>query len=242
MTVRHKPGEGFFFRLFKTAFRIIITNERCGSSPRNGVQRSYPGRLHPAWRRGNKTMNRRRAVPLLFILVCLCGCATLATGPSIAVLPGPGKPFEAFQTDDSLCRQWAAQQTGGASPGQTANQSAAGGGALGAIVEAGLGAAIGAATGNVGAGAGTGLRPARALPLPLLPATLSVVDGYSAKPPVRSRSADEAFMSDPAMLPFMLTAQIELLLSALMVQLLMSRINYWDFPCPALDGSPSPKT
>jgi len=27
------------------------------------------------------------------------------------VMPGPMKPFEVFQSDDAVCRQWAAQQT-----------------------------------------------------------------------------------------------------------------------------------
>ncbi len=102
------------------------------------------------------TMNRKYTVPLLFVLAVLCGCATVPTGPSISVLPGPGKPFEVFQADEAACRQWAQQQIGGASPGQTANQSTAGGAAVGSIVGAGLGAAIGAATGNVGAGAAIG--------------------------------------------------------------------------------------
>ncbi len=95
-------------------------------------------------------------MPLFFALAALCGCATLPTGPSVTVLPAAGKPFEAFQADDAVCRGWAQQQIGGASPGQTANQNAAGGAAIGAIVGAGLGAAIGAATGNVGAGAAIG--------------------------------------------------------------------------------------
>ncbi|MGD0231405.1 MAG: glycine zipper family protein [Syntrophorhabdales bacterium] len=101
-------------------------------------------------------MNRRRVIPLCFVLAALCGCASLPTGPSVTVLPAPGKPFEVFQADDAVCRQWAQAQIGGTSPGETANQSAAGGAVIGTIVGAGLGAAIGAATGNVGAGAAIG--------------------------------------------------------------------------------------
>ncbi len=101
-------------------------------------------------------MNCRRVIPLFFVLAALCGCATLPTGPSVTVLPGPGKPFEVFQADDAACRGWAQQQIGGASPSETANQTAAGGAVIGTIVGAGLGAAIGAATGNVGAGAAIG--------------------------------------------------------------------------------------
>lgn len=45
-------------------------------------------------------------------MVVLGGCASISTGPSVMVLPAPGKPFELFQADDSVCRQWAAQQIG----------------------------------------------------------------------------------------------------------------------------------
>jgi hypothetical protein len=92
--------------------------------------------------------------------VVLGGCATMPSGPSVMVLPAPGKPFEEFQIDESACRQWAAQQIG-APPGAPINQNAAAGAALGTLVGAGIGAAIGAAAGNPGAGAaigaGTGL-------------------------------------------------------------------------------------
>ena len=103
-------------------------------------------------------MNRGRGF-LLFLLflavVAMSGCATMPTGPSVTVLPGSGKSFEAFQSDDFACRQWANQQVG-TSPNDAANQNLAGGAALGTIIGAGLGAAIGAAYGNVGAGAAIG--------------------------------------------------------------------------------------
>jgi hypothetical protein len=90
----------------------------------------------------------------------LGGCATVPTGPSVMVLPAPGKPFEVFQGDDAACRQWAAQQLG-APPGTPISQNAAVGATVGTLIGAGLGAAIGAAAGNAGAGAaigaGTGL-------------------------------------------------------------------------------------
>jgi len=68
------------------------------------------------------------------------------------VLPPPGKPFEVFQAEDSLCRQWARQQIG-LTPQATANQNTAAGAAVGTAIGAGLGAAIGAASGQAGAGA-----------------------------------------------------------------------------------------
>jgi hypothetical protein len=100
-------------------------------------------------------MNWVRGLLVLLGVLVLSGCATVPTGPSVMVLPPPGKPFEAFQADDYTCRQWAAQQTG-AGPSETTNQTLANGAALGTIMGAGLGAAIGAASGNVGTGAAIG--------------------------------------------------------------------------------------
>jgi hypothetical protein len=88
-------------------------------------------------------------------LLTLTGCATLPTGPSVRVLPGPGKPFEQFQADDAVCRQWADQQIG-ISPQETVNQNVATGAVVGTLIGAGLGAAIGAVSGNPGAGAAIG--------------------------------------------------------------------------------------
>ena len=96
-------------------------------------------------------MNWKRGLLLFSVVVMLSGCATMPTGPMVPVLPGPGKPFEVFMADDTLCRQWAQQQIGGASPSQTANQNLASGATVGALVGAAMGAAIGAATGNAGA-------------------------------------------------------------------------------------------
>lgn len=91
---------------------------------------------------------------MLAAAACL-GCVSMPTGPSVMVLPGQGKPFEVFQADDALCRQWAGQQAGGA-PAAVANQNAATTAAVGTAVGAGLGAAIGAASGNAGTGAAIG--------------------------------------------------------------------------------------
>src|SRR5579883_1514816 len=98
------------------------------------------------------------------IIICI-PAATLAlsactvpppTGPSVMALPGQGKSFEAFQQDDMACRQYAGQQTGGASPAEAANQSAAGSAAAGTLLGAATGAAIGAASGAPGIGAAVG--------------------------------------------------------------------------------------
>ena len=65
----------------------------------------------------------------LVIGLLLTGCATVPSGPSVMVLPGTGKSFEQFQTDDIVCRQWAAQQTG-ITPGQASTGTAVSGSVL----------------------------------------------------------------------------------------------------------------
>lgn len=104
-------------------------------------------------------MIRRLAlgIPLAFLVTA---CATLPPGPSVMVLPGTLKTFDEFQTDDAVCRQWAALQTG-TTRKQAAGESAVSGATIGTVLGAALGAAFGAAAGNPGigaaVGAGTGL-------------------------------------------------------------------------------------
>lgn len=89
----------------------------------------------------------------LMAVIALAGCATRPTGPTVAVMPGPGKSFEAFQTDDIVCRNFASQQIAGEE--NTANNRQFGTAVLGTVLGAGLGAAIGGGQGAaVGAGAG----------------------------------------------------------------------------------------
>jgi len=103
-------------------------------------------------------MHQRRGFLLFLLLLAVAAlsrCATMPTGPSVTVFPGPGKPFEVFQADDFDCKQWANQQIG-TSPNDAANQNLALGAVLGTILGAGLGAAIGGAYGNPAAGAAIG--------------------------------------------------------------------------------------
>jgi hypothetical protein len=100
-------------------------------------------------------MKWARSFILLLSAAIVGGCATMPTGPSVMVLPSPGKPFDVFQSEDLTCRNWAAQQVG-QQPAEAANQNLVGGAAIGTLLGAGLGAAIGAASGNAGAGAAIG--------------------------------------------------------------------------------------
>ena len=77
-------------------------------------------------------------------------------GPSVMVVPKPGKSIAQFQQEDATCRQHASQQIGYASPADAANQSLAGSAALGTILGAAAGALIGAASGDAGEGAAIG--------------------------------------------------------------------------------------
>ena len=77
-------------------------------------------------------------------------------GPSFAVLPDKGKNLEAFQQDEVMCRQYAAESVGYRSPTDAANQSAVNSAAVGTLYGAATGALIGAAVGNPAAGAAIG--------------------------------------------------------------------------------------
>jgi len=81
----------------------------------------------------------------------LAGCAQMPTGPSVAVMPGPNKPFEVFVADDKMCREWALQSSGSENP-DAANQRFAGATAAGVVLGAAAGAIVGG--GHTGAGVG----------------------------------------------------------------------------------------
>lgn len=90
----------------------------------------------------------------------LSGCAQTPMGPTVQVMPGPGKSFDAFNYDQAGCRQYAEAMVAGQA--QNANNRAVGAAAIGTVLGAGLGAAIGGGRGAaIGAGsgaiAGTGL-------------------------------------------------------------------------------------
>ena len=93
----------------------------------------------------------------------VAGCATTSAppGPSLAVMPAKGKPYEQFQREDEYCPGQAARAVGGQNPGDQAAESTVNGAVVGTALGALAGAAIGSTSGHVGAGAaigaGTGL-------------------------------------------------------------------------------------
>lgn len=92
---------------------------------------------------------------ILPLLALLAACVHIPTGPNVMVLPGANKTFDQFRADDSLCRQFASEQTSGRTPQQASilsgMESAAVGTALGAIAGVAFGGGHGAA---IGAGSG----------------------------------------------------------------------------------------
>jgi hypothetical protein len=86
-------------------------------------------------------------------LALLAGCAQEPMGPTVQVMPGPNKPFQVFQEDDAVCRQFAQRQSAGVA--EQGNNAQLGTAVLGTVLGAGLGAAIGGGRGAaIGAGAG----------------------------------------------------------------------------------------
>lgn len=86
----------------------------------------------------------------------LAACAETPMGPSISVLPPPGKPFETFQQEQQYCQAAAAQAVQGQAEHE--NNRAIIGGVLSTALGAGLGAAIGGGYGaGIGAASGASL-------------------------------------------------------------------------------------
>jgi hypothetical protein len=93
---------------------------------------------------------RLAAVAGIGLTLGLAGCVPANMGPTVQVMPGPGKSFEQFQADQTACRAYADDQVGGAR--KQANQQAVGT----ALIGSALGAGLGAAAGNAGVGAAAG--------------------------------------------------------------------------------------
>lgn len=88
--------------------------------------------------------------------VLLAGCASVPSGPDVMVLPGTGKSFDEFRTDDMICRDFAHRQIGGKAGEEAATSAAVRNAAIGTAIGAVAGAMIGGRD-SAGIGAGTGL-------------------------------------------------------------------------------------
>jgi hypothetical protein len=95
----------------------------------------------------------QRSAVILVPVLLLSACASEPLGPTVAVMPAPGKPFDVFQSDQAVCKQFAANEDAGGA--QQANNRQVGTAVVGTLLGAGLGAAIGGGRGAaIGAGAG----------------------------------------------------------------------------------------
>jgi len=107
-------------------------------------------------------MNRERAEmritrAVILSFAALTGCSVaVPTGPSVAVMPAQGKPFEVFQNDNAVCMQYARAQVGD-DPQHAGQTELAASAATGAVIGAAAGAALGDSSHAAGAGAGAGL-------------------------------------------------------------------------------------
>jgi hypothetical protein len=106
---------------------------------------------------------------VLAAAVFFAGCTTIPSGPSNLALPGTGKPFDQFRSDDGTCRQYAYDTMGGQTAERAQQESgvkstlagAAIGALIGGAISGGHGAAVGAGVGG-GAGALAGIGAADA--------------------------------------------------------------------------------
>jgi hypothetical protein len=98
---------------------------------------------------------------LLVVAIPLTACVAPPLGPSIPVMPGANKNFDAFAADQAACQQYASAQI--APSVAAANNQAVGGALLSSALGAGLGAGIGAVAGNAGRGAAIGAASGGAL-------------------------------------------------------------------------------
>jgi len=111
-------------------------------------------------------MKMKKLSLLSAVALALTACASVPTGPGVLVLPGTGKNFDQFRTDDHDCKMYAHAQVGGKTADQAATDNAvksavvgtAVGTAAGALLGGHQGAAVGAGVGLAGgsiAGAGS---------------------------------------------------------------------------------------
>lgn len=97
----------------------------------------------------------RKVLAYSTLALVLAGCASAPTGPRIAVMPAPGKPFDVFVAEDNYCRSYAAQSIG-ETRDDAAARNFAGSAAAGTAIGAAAGTLAGG-RGGTGGGAAAGL-------------------------------------------------------------------------------------
>jgi uncharacterized protein YcfJ len=91
-------------------------------------------------------------LPVMFLTAC---ATSVPTGPSVAVMPAQGKPFEVFQQDNAICKDFASREAGIDRDAVTQHEMLQGG-VAGAVLGAAAGAAIGDSSRAAATGAGIG--------------------------------------------------------------------------------------
>src|SRR5215469_6152881 len=97
-----------------------------------------------------------KAVHTLFVVVVVTGlaaCSDMPPGPTVPVMPAPGKPFDVFQEENAYCKQYASEEISGS---ESATKKVAGSAAAGAVLGAVAGTLMGDSRNAAGAGAATG--------------------------------------------------------------------------------------
>jgi uncharacterized protein YcfJ len=98
-----------------------------------------------------------RAPKMIAAVASLCAVSACAVselrGPTVTALPKPGTSQAVFEQEHLQCRNYAAEMTYSARPGQGSLHTAIGGAALGTLLGAAAGTAIGGAARSAGAGA-----------------------------------------------------------------------------------------
>ncbi|HWQ94697.1 MAG TPA: hypothetical protein VN418_04245 [Gammaproteobacteria bacterium] len=101
-------------------------------------------------------MNVSKTALYVALGLALAGCASIPVRPSVAVMPGPGKPFDQFQADNAECMAFARQQIG-VNPNEVAQEQVLTGAVAGAALGAASGALLGHGHGQTESMAGAGM-------------------------------------------------------------------------------------
>lgn len=96
---------------------------------------------------------RNKQMTLGALAVLVAGCASMPSGPRVAVMPAPGKPFELFVQEDRICRLFA-EQSLGKTPSDSSAQAFASSAVTGTAVGVAVGGLLG---GHDGASSGAGM-------------------------------------------------------------------------------------
>lgn len=83
-------------------------------------------------------MRANRIFSVAALAAGLLGCVQMPTGPTVAVMPAPGKPMDLFMQEDDACRGFARMRIGGApNPNDQVAAGMAGGAVVGGVLSGG---------------------------------------------------------------------------------------------------------